>query len=89
MPPEFHKDDHHLPRLRVAEIARPRLRHLPPTTRPISKPISGRKSSHGVRRVLNRPAHILGRSTQILPNNWKLYVENTKDTYHASILHSS
>jgi anthranilate 1,2-dioxygenase large subunit len=23
-----------------------------------------------------------------LPNNWKLYAENTKDTYHASILHA-
>ncbi|MBV8335942.1 MAG: Rieske (2Fe-2S) protein, partial [Alphaproteobacteria bacterium] len=23
----------------------------------------------------------------VLPNNWKLYFENTKDTYHASILH--
>ena len=38
--------------------------------------------------MLNRPAHILGRSTQVLPNNWKLYFENTKDTYHASILHA-
>ena len=43
----------------------------------------------GIRRVLDgRPAHIIGRSTQILPNNWKLYFENVKDTYHASILHS-
>src|SRR6202040_929810 len=42
----------------------------------------------GIRRVLNRPATIIGRSTQILPNNWKLYAENTKDTYHASILHA-
>ena len=23
-----------------------------------------------------------------MPNNWKLYFENTKDTYHASILHA-
>jgi len=42
----------------------------------------------GIRRVMNRPAHIIGRSTQVLPNNWKLYFENTKDTYHASILHA-
>jgi anthranilate 1,2-dioxygenase large subunit len=35
-----------------------------------------------------RSAQIIGRSTQILPNNWKLYFENVKDTYHASILHS-
>jgi anthranilate 1,2-dioxygenase large subunit len=25
--------------------------------------------------------------TQALPNNWKLYMENVKDSYHASILH--
>ena len=30
---------------------------------------------------------ILGRYTQALPNNWKLYMENVKDSYHASILH--
>ena len=29
----------------------------------------------------------LGRFTQVLPNNWKLYMENAKDSYHASILH--
>jgi len=40
-------------------------------------------------RVLNgRKPVVLGRFTQILPNNWKLYVENTKDSYHASILHT-
>src|SRR5215470_12001644 len=36
----------------------------------------------GMQRVLNRPYHVIGRSTQILPNNWKLYAENVKDTYH-------
>jgi phenylpropionate dioxygenase-like ring-hydroxylating dioxygenase large terminal subunit len=44
--------------------------------------------TRGIRRVMNRPAHVLGRSTQVLPNNWKLYFENVKDTYHASILHT-
>jgi anthranilate 1,2-dioxygenase large subunit len=39
-------------------------------------------------RVLaGRTPVILGRFTQLLPNNWKLYVENVKDSYHASILH--
>lgn len=42
-----------------------------------------------IARVLNgRKPVVLGRFTQILPNNWKLYVENTKDSYHASILHT-
>ena len=40
-------------------------------------------------RVLGgRKPVVLGRFTQVLPNNWKLYVENTKDSYHASILHT-
>lgn len=30
---------------------------------------------------------VIGRFTQNLPNNWKLYAENTRDSYHASILH--
>jgi anthranilate 1,2-dioxygenase large subunit len=39
-------------------------------------------------RVLGgRKPVVLGRFTQLLPNNWKLYVENVKDSYHASILH--
>jgi len=47
----------------------------------------GPKIAGGISRVLNRPARILGRSTQVLPNNWKLYAENTRDNYHASLLH--
>jgi phenylpropionate dioxygenase-like ring-hydroxylating dioxygenase large terminal subunit len=30
----------------------------------------------------------MGTTSQILHNNWKLYVENVKDTYHASLLHT-
>ena len=41
-----------------------------------------------IARVLaGRKPIVLGRFTQIFPNNWKLYAENTKDSYHASILH--
>ncbi len=38
-------------------------------------------------RVLCKPVKVIGRFTQALPNNWKLYVENVKDSYHASLLH--
>jgi anthranilate 1,2-dioxygenase large subunit/terephthalate 1,2-dioxygenase oxygenase component alpha subunit len=41
-----------------------------------------------IRRVLGRPIKVMGRFVQPLPNNWKLYVENVKDTYHASLLHT-
>lgn len=40
-----------------------------------------------IERVLGRPVEVIGRFTQALPNNWKLYVENVKDSYHASLLH--
>jgi phenylpropionate dioxygenase-like ring-hydroxylating dioxygenase large terminal subunit len=30
---------------------------------------------------------VLGYHSQVLPNNWKLYAENNKDSYHASLLH--
>ncbi len=40
-----------------------------------------------IRRVLHKKPEILGRFTQPMPNNWKLYAENVKDTYHASLLH--
>ena len=40
-----------------------------------------------VKRVLNREVKVIGRNTQVLPNNWKIYMENVKDSYHASILH--
>ena len=38
-------------------------------------------------RVLIKPLKVLGYHSQVLPNNWKLYSENTKDSYHASLLH--
>ncbi|MCC4254499.1 aromatic ring-hydroxylating dioxygenase subunit alpha [Sphingobium naphthae] len=41
-----------------------------------------------IERVLGgRKPVVIGRFTQMLPNNWKLYFENVKDSYHASILH--
>jgi anthranilate 1,2-dioxygenase large subunit len=87
MPAEFRKDDHDLPRLRVAELAGLVFGTFSAAA-PDLETYLGHEIVGGIRRVLNRPARILGRSTQVLPNNWKLYFENTKDTYHASILHT-
>jgi phenylpropionate dioxygenase-like ring-hydroxylating dioxygenase large terminal subunit len=38
--------------------------------------------------VLRAPVKLLGGYSQTLPSNWKLYMENVKDTYHASLLHT-
>ena len=40
-----------------------------------------------IKRVFNRKLEVIGRFTQHLPNNWKMYAENIRDTYHASLLH--
>jgi anthranilate 1,2-dioxygenase large subunit len=88
MAPEFRKDEHHLRRLRVEDLCGLVFGTFSDTVADLQT-YFGPVVAGGVKRVLGgRPVHIIGRSTQILPNNWKLYFENVKDTYHASILHS-
>jgi len=40
-----------------------------------------------LRRLFDRPVTILGYNRQRIRANWKLYAENTRDNYHASLLH--
>ncbi len=40
-----------------------------------------------MRRIFNRPIKILGHQHQHMRGNWKLYAENPRDGYHASLLH--
>ena len=47
----------------------------------------GPKMCAAIDRVAIKPFKVLGYHSQILPNNWKLYMENTKDSYHATLLH--
>ena len=37
--------------------------------------------------IKKKKIRVLGTYCQVLPNNWKLYMDNVKDTYHASLLH--
>src|SRR5205085_9285048 len=55
----------------------------PPLAEYIGNDIGGR-----IGRVMRGNPKILGTTSQILHNNWKLYVENVKDTSHASLLHT-
>jgi anthranilate 1,2-dioxygenase large subunit len=41
-----------------------------------------------IRRNLGRPLRLLGMHSQIIHNNWKLYAENVRDSYHATLLHT-
>jgi anthranilate 1,2-dioxygenase large subunit len=40
-----------------------------------------------VERFMHKPVRVLGYSRQMVNGNWKLYAENLRDTYHASLLH--
>ncbi len=40
-----------------------------------------------LRRLFDRPVQVLGYNRQRIRGNWKLYAENTRDNYHASLLH--
>jgi phenylpropionate dioxygenase-like ring-hydroxylating dioxygenase large terminal subunit len=41
-----------------------------------------------VRRSLDKPLRPLGLQSQIIHNTWKLYAENLRDSYHATLLHT-
>jgi anthranilate 1,2-dioxygenase large subunit len=40
-----------------------------------------------LRRLFDRPVRVLGYNRQRIGANWKFYAENTRDNYHASLLH--
>jgi phenylpropionate dioxygenase-like ring-hydroxylating dioxygenase large terminal subunit len=87
MPASFCKADHGPRRLRTTGLAGLVFGTLSAETPPIEEYL-GPEVLGRLRRVLRKEITVMGRYVQALPNNWKLYVENVKDTYHASLLHA-
>ncbi len=54
---------------------------------PTLEDFMGPEVAAALRLTASRKLQVIGRFTEILPNNWKLYAENVRDTYHASLLH--
>jgi anthranilate 1,2-dioxygenase large subunit len=87
MPASFCMEQHNPRKLRLAEafgiVFGSFSNDVPPLEEHFGEEIYSR-----IGRVMGgRTPVVLGRYTQALPNNWKLYIENVKDSYHASILH--
>jgi phenylpropionate dioxygenase-like ring-hydroxylating dioxygenase large terminal subunit len=87
MPESFRKSEHGPRRLRTATLGGLVFASLSAAVPPLEDYL-GEAVRARLLRVLGRPVEVLGRFVQALPNNWKLYVENVKDTYHASLLHT-
>ncbi len=47
----------------------------------------GETAAHYIKRLFNRPIKLLGTHRQYMNSNWKVYAENLRDPYHASLLH--
>ena len=83
---EFDKADYGLERLRV-ETCRGLVMGTFSDATPGFADYIGAELLGCIDRVFVRPLKVLGYHSQMLPNNWKLYTENNKDSYHASLLH--
>jgi|SRR5574343_90193 anthranilate 1,2-dioxygenase large subunit/terephthalate 1,2-dioxygenase oxygenase component alpha subunit len=86
MPSSFCKSDHGPRKLRVAVFCGLVFGSFCDDVPPIEEYL-GDDICMRIERVLHKPVKVIGRFTQALPNDWKLYVENVRDSYHASLLH--
>lgn len=87
MPASFCKEEHGPRKLRVATFCGLVFGSFSEDVPSIEEYL-GDEICARIERVLGtKPVEVIGRFTQALPNNWKLYVENVKDSYHASLLH--
>ncbi|RIY42443.1 aromatic ring-hydroxylating dioxygenase subunit alpha [Neopusillimonas maritima] len=86
MPADFQKEHYDPRKLRVATVCGIVFGSLDEDV-PSIEDYLGEEILGRIERVLHKPVRVLGKFKQMLPNNWKLYFENVKDTYHASLLH--
>jgi anthranilate 1,2-dioxygenase large subunit len=87
MPAGFDKSKHGLRKLKVETLNGLIFATFSNETPPLAEYL-GPEILARVQRVTNKPLVPLGHSRQVMHNNWKLYVENVKDSYHASLLHA-
>jgi anthranilate 1,2-dioxygenase large subunit/terephthalate 1,2-dioxygenase oxygenase component alpha subunit len=86
MPPDFCKEEHGPRKLRTAIVAGLVFGSFHDDVPSIEEYL-GDTVLEKIERVLSKDVEVIGRFKQTIPNNWKLYMENVKDSYHASLLH--
>jgi anthranilate 1,2-dioxygenase large subunit len=84
--PSFDMTRHGLPPVQVGSVNGVLFGTLSPAAEPLEDYL-GAPVVAQLRRLFDRPVRILGYHRQRIRGNWKLYAENTRDNYHASLLH--
>jgi anthranilate 1,2-dioxygenase large subunit len=86
MPGDFDMSRHGLDRLRVATLSGMVFATFSKSVEPLPDYLGEAAVAH-IQRIMNRPIKIMGDQRQFVHGNWKLYAENVRDPYHASLLH--
>jgi anthranilate 1,2-dioxygenase large subunit len=84
--PSFEMGAHGLRPLRVGNVGGALFGTLSEDAEPLEDYL-GAPVLAQLRRLFDRPVRVLGYNRQRIRGNWKLYAENTRDNYHASLLH--
>ena len=87
MPEDFDPSQHRLQPIRVEVVAGIVFGTFSDDTPPLEDYL-GERISAFLKRNLDHPLKILGTHSQMIHNNWKLYAENVRDSYHATLLHT-
>lgn len=86
MPPEFDMKAHGLKKLRVDSYRGLIFASFSDTVATLPEYL-GKEMRPWIDRIMHKPIVYLGCTRQYVNANWKLYFENVKDPYHASLLH--
>ena len=86
MDDDFDKQNHGLRKLKVACYKGIIFGTFSENTEEIEQYLGPMMCAH-ISRLMCKPIRILGYQRQRIDGNWKLYLENLRDTYHASLLH--
>lgn len=87
MPGDFRLEDHALETLKVTERNGAVFASFDPSTEPFEDYLGEKMLRYFDRIFDGRAIKVLGYMRQIIPANWKLYFDNQKDPYHATLLH--
>jgi anthranilate 1,2-dioxygenase large subunit len=87
MPECFDKKDHGLKKLRVATYGGLVFGTYSAATEPLPDYLGPHARAQIERLLVQRKPKVLGYLRQRIKANWKLYNENVRDPYHASLLH--